>query len=98
MTAARPPADRSTITRSLRTASLAVAGMGAAITMGALGSWWTPVILLVATAGAIFATWWVAGPSVGERVVPPVLMSSWVALAGASGRAKGALGVLSSDG
>lgn len=72
--AARPPADRSTSTRSLRTASLAVAGMGAAITMGALGSWWTPVILLVATAGAIFATWWVAGPSVGERVVLPVLV------------------------
>lgn len=42
--------------------------------MGALGSWWTPVILLVATAGAIFAIWWVAGPSVGERFVMPVLV------------------------
>lgn len=72
--AARTPADRSMTTRSLRTASLAIAGVGAAMTMGALGSWWTPVILLVATAGAIFATWWVAGPSVGERVVLPVLI------------------------
>lgn len=72
--AARTPADRSRITRSLRTASLATAGVGAAITMGALGSWWTPVILLVATAGAIFAIWWVAGPSVGERLVLPVLI------------------------
>lgn len=58
----------------MRTASLAIAGVGAAVTMGALGSWWTPVILLVATAGAIFAIWWAAGPSVGERVVLPVLI------------------------
>lgn len=57
----------------VRTASLVVAGVGAAITMGALGSWWTPVILLVATAGALLVVWRVGGPPVGERFVVPVL-------------------------
>ncbi|MCJ1707587.1 hypothetical protein [Microbacterium sp. VKM Ac-2923] len=71
--AARPSADRATTIRLLRTASLVVAGVGASITMGALGSWWTPVILLVATAGAVLVVWRGGVTPVGERVVAPAL-------------------------
>lgn len=71
--AARPPADRATTVRLLRTASLVIAGVGASITMGALGSWWTPAILLVATAGAVLVVWRGGVTPVGERVVAPAL-------------------------
>lgn len=59
--------------RALRTASLATAGVGAAITMGTLGSWWTPVILLVATAGALLVVWRSDGAVAAARATVPVL-------------------------
>jgi hypothetical protein len=59
---------------ALRTASLAVAGIGAAIAMGTLGSWWAPVILLVATAGAVLVVWRGGATPVGARFVTPVLV------------------------
>lgn len=81
--AARRPRDPASRIRALRVASLAIAGLGAAITMGALGSWWTPVILLVATAGALLVVWRGGTTPVGERFVAPVLFVV-VVLTGAS--------------
>lgn len=66
--------SRTTTVRSLRTASLAIAGIGASISMGSLGSWWTPVILLIATAGALLVIWRTDGALVGSRAVVPVLI------------------------
>ncbi|PTT19352.1 hypothetical protein DBR36_07835 [Microbacterium sp. HMWF026] len=60
-------------TRAIRTASLSIAGIGAAVTMGALGPWFTPVILLVATAGALLVIWRGGGAVVGARAAVPVL-------------------------
>lgn len=68
--AASPTATR---IRSLRTASLATAGLGAAITMGTLGSWWASLILLVATAGAVLVIWRTDGALAGPRAALPVL-------------------------
>lgn len=62
-----------TTIRALRTASLAIAGLGAAITMGTLGSWWAPVILLIATAGASLVVWRADGALAGARAALPVL-------------------------
>ena len=59
--------------RALRTASLTTAGVGAAITMGALGPWFTPVILLVATAGALLVIWRTSAGVIGARAIVPVL-------------------------
>ncbi|MDQ1136026.1 hypothetical protein QE410_000825 [Microbacterium sp. SORGH_AS 1204] len=58
----------------MRAASLTIAAIGASITTGALGPWWTPVILLVATAGALWVTWRVGGAPVGARAALPVLV------------------------
>lgn len=66
--------SRLTTVRSLRTASLVIAGLGASITMGSLGSWWTPLILLVATAGAVLVVWRSDSAPVGTRAVVPVLI------------------------
>ncbi|BFM25940.1 phosphoglycerol transferase MdoB-like AlkP superfamily enzyme [Microbacterium testaceum] len=42
--------------------------------MGALGPWFTPVILLVATAGALLVIWRSDGATVGARATVPVLV------------------------
>ncbi|MEZ3155652.1 MULTISPECIES: hypothetical protein [Microbacterium] len=64
---------RSSRVRLLRTASLGIAGVGASIVMGTLGSWWTPLILLIATAGALLVVWRTDGGAAASGGVVPVL-------------------------
>lgn len=73
-TPARATSARAARIRLLRSTSLGVAGVGASISMAALGSWWTPVILLLATAGAILVIWKSDGALVAARAVVPVLI------------------------
>jgi len=82
----------STRTRALRTASLVIAGLGASATMATLGSWWTPLILLIATAGALLVVWRTPTGAVASRALVPVLI---VVIALTVVGALGALGVLS---
>ncbi|MDF2990158.1 MAG: putative Rossmann fold nucleotide-binding protein [Microbacterium sp.] len=42
--------------------------------MSTLGSWWTPVILLVATAGALLVVWRTPGGAVPSKALVPVLV------------------------
>lgn len=41
--------------------------------MGALGPWFTPVILLVGTAGALLVIWRTSAGVIGARAIVPVL-------------------------
>lgn len=67
------PVDRSRRIRMLRTATLAIAGVGSSIAMAGLGSWWTPIILLLATAGALLVIWRSDSALAASRAVLPVL-------------------------
>lgn len=66
--------ERARRIRILRTASLGIAGVGASIVMGTLGSWWAPLILLVATAGALLVIWRSESALAAPRAVIPVLV------------------------
>ncbi len=66
--------ERARRIRVLRTASLAVAGVGASIAMVVLGSWWAPLILLLATAGALLVIWKSDSALAAPRAVIPVLV------------------------
>ncbi|MDU0367766.1 hypothetical protein AB0O16_08425 [Microbacterium sp. NPDC089180] len=66
--------ERARRIRILRTASLAVAGVGASIAMAVLGSWWAPLILLLATAGAVLVIWKSDSALAAPRAVIPVLV------------------------
>lgn len=85
------PRTPATTVRVLRTASLALAGLGAAVAMGALGSWLTSAVLLVATVGALFVVWRTPGGAAASRAVLPVLI---VVIALTVVGALGAAGVL----
>ena len=78
--------------RALRTASLVIAGLGASATMSTLGSWWTPLILLIATAGALLVVLRTPAGAVASRALVPVLI---VVVALTVAGVLGALGVLS---
>lgn len=60
--------------------------------MATLGSWWTPLILLIATAGALLVVWRTPTGAVASRALVPVLI---VVIALTVVGALGALGVLS---
>ncbi|KTS13832.1 hypothetical protein [Microbacterium testaceum] len=77
--------------RALRTASLVIAGLGASATMSTLGSWWTPLILLIATAGALLVVLRTPAGAVASRALVPVLI---VVVALTVAGVLGALGVL----
>ncbi|WP_307385366.1 MULTISPECIES: hypothetical protein [Microbacterium] len=77
--------------RALRTASLVIAGLGASATMSTLGSWWTPLILLIATAGALLVVLRTPAGAVASRALVPVLV---VVVALTVAGVLGALGVL----
>lgn len=66
--------ERARRIRTLRTASLGVAGIGSSIAMAVLGSWWTPLILLAATAGAVLVIWRSDSALAAPRAVIPVLV------------------------
>lgn len=59
--------------------------------MSTLGSWWTPLILLIATVGALLVVWRTPAGAVASRGLVPVLI---VVVALTVAGVLGALGVL----